>query len=541
VRHTFPLCAGHRRTASIHGRIGDHAGGPVRSCTGKTSGDNGGLACGNPVQVPEQKPRRAIVPRKVNLIRKQREAVSEGTDDRGLGVHAMNDRTQGIECSIDGIVFGGQARREQPARPVRVSGTPTTVVPPDAGVSFFLGSRTPAAAAPSTTSPPQSGSLPFLNHEWGIERYAPVRKLSEGAFGVVYEAEDRELLRKVALRLPKRPRLTTEQDAVDFIFEARILAQLDHPGIVPVWDVGRAQDGRCYVVSKHIDGEDLGRRLKRQGRLKPKEAAMLVRQVALALHNAHDQGLVHRDIQPANILLSSSELEDQAYVADFGLALKTEDVQLASQVAGTPAYMSPEQVSGDVSQLDGRSDIFSLGVVFYELLVGERPFRGKSLAKLLKNIRSGTPKSPDRWHRDVPETLSAISMKCLAKRPADRFQTGKQLADALHRWLTLEEKPLRAEVRHQNPGQMVTISSPMRQLLGTFCIIIASLLGAIGCISIYGTIGASQREGRLAFLDWALRTGISAGLMAFLGICALRSRSTSKRQGLVVETDRGSN
>ena len=481
------------------------------------------------------------MPRKVNLIRKQQEAVSEGTDDRGLGVHAMNDRTQGIECSIDGIVFGGQARREQPARPVRVSGTPTTVVPPDAGVSFFLGSRTPAAAAPSTTSPPQSGSLPFLNHEWGIERYAPVRKLSEGAFGVVYEAEDRELLRKVALRLPKRPRLTTEQDAVDFIFEARILAQLDHPGIVSVYDVGRAQDGRCYVVSKHIDGEDLGRRLKRQGRLKPKEAAMLVRQVALALHNAHDQGLVHRDIQPANILLSSSELEDQAYVADFGLALKTEDVQLASQVAGTPAYMSPEQITGDVSHLDGRSDIFSLGVVFYELLVGERPFRGKSLAKLLQNIRSGTPKSPDRWHRDVPETL---------QRDLDEMPGQAARGPLPHREAVGRRTPSVVDAR----GETAASGSPPSEsgANGDNFFTNETTTGHVlhyhrqspGCDRLHKHLWddrASQREGPPRVSRLGPRTGISAGLMEFLGICALRSRSTSKRQGLVVETDRGSN
>jgi serine/threonine protein kinase len=417
-----------------------------------------------------------------------------------------------------------------------------TANPPE----FFLGSRTPTAAALSTTSPPQSGSPPFLNHELGLERYEIREKLGEGAFGVVYLAWDRLLECEVALKLPKRPRLTSEQDALDFLFEARILARLRNPGIVPFHDVGRAQDGRCYVVSKYIQGENLGERLKKRGRLNGEEAAELVRQIASALHHAHAQGLVHRDIKPANILLSRENrgfdsrldaslansrageghpegggtnqanflaastpgspsmgefiyefvdragrvergivrprtLADvrkmldadgfvykalvprdtpqghaifrrgilasaaggneagrglEAYVADFGLALKTEDVQLASQVAGTPAYMSPEQITGDVSQLDGRSDIFSLGVVFYELLVGERPFHGKSVADLLTEICSGTPKSPDRWHWDMPKTLSAICMKCLAKRPADRFQTGKQLADALHQWLT---------------------------------------------------------------------------------------------------------
>jgi hypothetical protein len=331
-----------------------------------------------------------------------------------------------------------------PARSVRASGIPTTAPPPDAGMLYCLGSRTPAAAALSPTSPPQSGSPPSPDHEWGIERYARIRELGRGGFGVVYLAEDRELLRRVALKLPMRPRPTSEQDALNFLSEARILARLKHPGIVPVHDVGRARDGRCYVVSEYIEGGDLAQRLKqRRGRLKPEEAAGLVRQVASALHHAHEQGLVHRDIKPANILLraahAGAEL-DQAYVADFGLALKTEDVQLDGQLVGTLPYMSPEQTTGDVSQLDGRSDIFGLGVVFYELLVGQRPFHGKSVADLFMDIRSGTPKPPDCRLRGVPEELGAICMRCLAKRPADRFQTGQQLADALQRWLTLEER-----------------------------------------------------------------------------------------------------
>ena len=408
-------------------------------------------------------------------------------------------------------------------RGARLSGIPATADPPDARVSFFLGSRTPVAAAPSTTSPPQSASLPSLNHDWGIDRYAPTRKLGEGAFGAVYLAEDRELLRKVAIKLPKRPRLTTEEDAIDFLIEARNLAQLDHPGIVAVYDVGRAHDGPCYVVSKYIEGEDLARRLKRQGRLKAKEAAELVRQVASALHHAHGQGLVHRDIKPANILLSLSELEDQAYVADFGLALKTEDVQFGNQVAGTPAYMSPEQITSDVSQLDGRSDIFSLGVVFYEMLVGETPFRGNSLVDLLTNIRSRTPKSPDRSHGDVPKALSAICMKCLAKRPADRFQTGKQLADALQQWLTLDEKPQGVQHRYQNPQQPVTDAPSVREFLGFVCIVFAILAGLVACFGIFGSIAAPQPDGRLFFLNVAWRLGLVAGTLAWAGTYALRS------------------
>jgi tRNA A-37 threonylcarbamoyl transferase component Bud32 len=196
--------------------------------------------------------------------------------------------------------FPGHARTIEG---VFAKAAPAPPQPQDAGVFYFLGSRTPTAAALSTTSPPQSGLLPFLNHELGLERYEIRQQLGEGGFGVVYLAWDRMLECEVALKLPQRPRLTSEQDALDFLFEARILARLKHPGIVPFHDVGRAQDGRCYVVSKYIEGEDLYRRLKERGRLEPKEAAELVRQVASALHHAHEQGLVHRDIKPANILL----------------------------------------------------------------------------------------------------------------------------------------------------------------------------------------------------------------------------------------------
>ena len=225
-----------------------------------------------------------------------------------------------------------------------------------------------------------------------------------------------------------------------------------------------------------------------------------MRQLAKALHHAHDQGLVHRDIKPGNILLSredigfDSRLEvalpsragerglelDQAFVADFGLALKTEDVQTASQVAGTPAYMSPEQITGDVSQLDGRSDIFSLGVVFYELLVGERPFQGKSLADLLTNICASTPKAPDHWHRGVPETLSAICMKCLAKQPANRYRTGSQLADALDQWLALEERV------------QATPEAPSPQSAGNSFGVVMALVGLVLLVAFTRFLPSSQ-------------------------------------------------
>src|SRR5262249_12317203 len=157
---------------------------------------------------------------------------------------------------------------------------------------------------------------------------------------------------------------------------------LDHANIVPVHDVGRTEEGLPFVVSKFIPGRDLATRLQ-EGRLSFREATELVPTVAEALHYAHRQGLVHRDIKPGNILLDTS---GKPYVADFGLASKEVDIGRGPQHAGTPAYMSPEQARGEGHRVDGRSNIFSLGVVYYELLTGRRPFKGQTRDELLEQI-----------------------------------------------------------------------------------------------------------------------------------------------------------
>ena len=264
-----------------------------------------------------------------------------------------------------------------------------------------------------------------------IGRYEVRRALGQGGYGRVYLGYDSDLDRLVAIKVPIAARPSVLIDVEGYLREARMLARLSHPNIVPVYDVGRTEDGLCYVVSKYIDGGDLASRLAR-GPYSFHDSAGLVATLAEALHYAHTQDLFHRDIKPANILIDANGVPA---LADFGLALSEENYGKGPGVVGTTAYMSPEQARGEGHLVDGRSDIFSLAIVLYELLAGRRPFRGKTREDVIQRIIISDVRPPRQIDDKIPRELERICMKALSKRAAERYSTAKDLAEDLREFL----------------------------------------------------------------------------------------------------------
>ena len=282
-----------------------------------------------------------------------------------------------------------------------------------------------------------------------IGRFRILAKIGEGGYGVVYKAHDAILDKPVAIKMPRND--ASRQVPIDkLVAEAQSLDDLIHPNVITLKEVGQTEQGQVYVVMRWVEGQDLVTYVRDQ-RLNDIEKAKLVATIARALHYIHQQQYTHRDLKPANILVETAT--GQPFILDLGLAVhESEQANLKNQVTGTPLYMSPEQVAGKVHHMDGRTDLWSLGVILYELLAGRRPFSGDRFA-VMEQIQQRDVRPIQQFRDDLPAQLDAICLRLLSREPAHRYPSGKALADDLDEFVALSQSGISTSLGPEHSPQ----------------------------------------------------------------------------------------
>jgi tRNA A-37 threonylcarbamoyl transferase component Bud32 len=323
------------------------------------------------------------------------------------------------------------------------------------------------------------------NPQRTLGKFELINLVGAGAFGSVYKARDKELGRIVAVKIPRPGNVGSSGESDRFLREARSVAQLRHPSIVPVFEIGQ-DSGTPYLVSEFVHGITLADLLTSE-RPPPRVATEIIAELADALHYAHEQGVIHRDVKPSNIMLetrgkdhaTSASLSRRHFprLMDFGLAKRDAgDITMTTegQVLGTPAYMSPEQARGESHSVDGRGDVYSLGVILYQLLTGELPFKGNS-RMLLHQVLNEEPKPPRQRDPKVLKDLETICLKAMAKEPARRYTTANEMAGDLRRFLRGEPIRARAVGRFERVWRWCRRNPAVTGLSAAVVVLIAGL------------------------------------------------------------------
>ncbi|MDB5349086.1 MAG: serine/threonine protein kinase [Planctomycetota bacterium] len=309
-----------------------------------------------------------------------------------------------------------------------------------------------------------------------IGDYETISILGQGGMGVVYQARQISLNRLVALKMIRNAEFASDDQVRRFQNEAEAVATLDHPGIVPIYEVGTYEDQR-YFSMKMVDGHGLDKKLDELAR-DPRAAVRVVAEVVDAVNHAHQRGILHRDLKPANILVDT---QGHAHVTDFGLAKRIEEdagLTVSGAIMGTPSYMAPEQAAGRSSLVTTSSDVYGLGAILYAVLTGRAPFASDSVLNTLDQVRNVAPQAPTRFNAKLPRDLEVICLKCLEKDPRHRYASAQALSDDLNRWLRGE--PIAA--RPVGPVVRLRMWAKRKPALAglSAALIAASILGVIG-------------------------------------------------------------
>ncbi|MBY0587906.1 serine/threonine-protein kinase [bacterium] len=372
-------------------------------------------------------------------------------------------------------------------------------------------------------------------------RFKIIRRIGIGGHGVVFLAQDPVLNRQVALKLPRPEVILSAKSVARFEREAQLVARLDHPNIVPVFEAGN-WEGIAFIASSYIDGPTLSDLLLEQRNAQDsmpiKEAVNIVLAVARGLAHAHSRGLVHRDVKPSNILLERSEHQSEPWVpklTDFGLAKLVEgetELTNSGSLVGTIQYMSPEQASGSVRDIGPGSDVFSLGAVLYELLTGRPPFAGGNDLETRSQILMDEPMSPSSLRPQLPGDIEAVCLKCLEKKPRHRYADARELVEDLQRFLSGQPVHARTISKFERFGRTLRRYPLASSLIASIILLLSA--STAGSLFAFNTIRQSLERERLQ-LESATTARVAAEQSQALALAAKEEAVASEQKAIAAQ------